>query len=376
MREYETVLLEAELMAMSPEMVATFLKNRAVKIYDSVYWDAVDEGVEQALRRRDHPLINLALARYARHIELIDELFQSSDPGSPIRLGCLANRSVATSLLSKLPEALFGRERVSNWFFYAASYNEICALLKNPTLSDSFLIDLLGRRNDFRELSDEKLLSCVSMLCYNPRFRSPMESDYIEVLSEWPDDGAIGAAWRLAGAAPVTKSWALSLGYLYDQLRPSYSIADPLTLAQRWCLDSADLETSEEVAGVPVGCRLSSTQQVRKCLAKLALKINESILSELLTSDDIAYRCAAYSSGALSGEHLSTGWVRDRDMVFFESLGNDYIWKHRESRLILRQIAWHPRLWGIMPLNYHINAFESREKYIRNKHPEWLVDER
>jgi hypothetical protein len=375
MRGYEAVLLEAELMAMSPEMVATFLKNRAVQLHDSAYKDKdVDKGVEEALRQRADPLINLALARYARHIEVIKELFQSSDPGSPIRLGCLANRSVAT-LLSNLPEALLGWGRVSNWFFYTASDGEIRALLKNPTLNDSFLINLLERRGDFKDISDEMLLTYVSILCSNPRFRSPMEGDYIEVLSEWPDNGAINAVWRLAEAAPVTKFWAMSLGFLYDKLRPSYSIADPLTLAQRWCLDSADLEAPGEGAHRSIVGRLSSTQQVRKCLAKLALIRSAENLSELMSSDDVAVRCAAYSSGSLNAEQVLYGFERDGDLGYYELLSNDLIWQNPDAQLMLREIIWRPELWGIQII-YASDAFELREKHIRDKHPEWLVEKK
>ena len=78
MRGYKSIIQEAELLAMSPEAVAEFLKTRAKQSMDEL--DPVDEEAEDALRSRSNPLIDLALAQYVRFMETVQPMFQSSQP--------------------------------------------------------------------------------------------------------------------------------------------------------------------------------------------------------------------------------------------------------------------------------------------------------
>jgi hypothetical protein len=91
MRGYKSIIQEAELLAMSPEAVAEFLKKRAKQSVDELDHDPVDEETEEALRGRSNPLIDLALARYARSTEALRPIFQSSQPCGAIRLAVLSN---------------------------------------------------------------------------------------------------------------------------------------------------------------------------------------------------------------------------------------------------------------------------------------------
>ena len=97
-------------MAMPPEAAAEFLKRRAGQSKDEACDDPFDREAEHSLRGRGDPLIDLALARYGRHMEVVSGLFQSSAPGSPIRLSCLANRSLGHEIFLSFPAGLLGRE--------------------------------------------------------------------------------------------------------------------------------------------------------------------------------------------------------------------------------------------------------------------------
>jgi hypothetical protein len=110
MSGYKTLIQQAELMAMSPGPVAEFLKRRASQSKDEARDDPVDEEVEKAVRSRNDPLIDLSLARYGRHMEVVSELFLSEGSGSPIRLACLANRSLGHEIFSSFPVGLLGSE--------------------------------------------------------------------------------------------------------------------------------------------------------------------------------------------------------------------------------------------------------------------------
>ena len=61
MRGYKTLIQEAELMAMTPDAVADFLKERSGKTKDEARDYLVDEVAEQALRGRADPLIDRAI---------------------------------------------------------------------------------------------------------------------------------------------------------------------------------------------------------------------------------------------------------------------------------------------------------------------------
>lgn len=377
MRGYKTLIQEAELMAMAPEPVAEFLKRRESQSKDEARDDPVDEEVEKALRGRGDPLIDLSLARYGRHMEVVSELFQSGGSGSPIRLACLANRSLGHEIFESFPVGLLGREPapMAEWLL-TASDDELCALFENPTLSDSFLRDLLERDEPWRAIADDRLCRFVSILHRNPLMRTPREDDYMDGYDEYVYGAVFNAAWKLAETSPATEGWAAGLGWLYEQLQPdAFSIKEPLKLAERWCVDPADAkEAKREVDSLAIGY-LGNKQRVRKGLARLALSKSHELLGELVSSDDVALRCAAYSAGSLNADQLRAGFERDGELAFNESLRNLALWKRQDTRRALHDIAW-----GVVQADKHsdlsaANSYNWMEKDIRKKHPAWFADE-
>jgi hypothetical protein len=91
-RSYKTVILEAELLASPPAVVAEFLKKRAAQSKDERRDDDVDEELETALNGRNDPLINLALARYGQFNAAVLPLFKGCKPSSVIHWRCWPTR--------------------------------------------------------------------------------------------------------------------------------------------------------------------------------------------------------------------------------------------------------------------------------------------
>jgi hypothetical protein len=85
-RNYEAILTQAELLAMPPEGVCSFLKTQAVQSETEVLTDDFDKVAELALVERNDPLINLALARYAGNSETVKALFDAGEPAQAMRL--------------------------------------------------------------------------------------------------------------------------------------------------------------------------------------------------------------------------------------------------------------------------------------------------
>ena len=402
MRGYKTLIQEAELMAMPPEAVAEFLKGRANQTKHEAHDDPVDKDAEKALRGRANPLIDLSLARYGRHIEVVSELFQSADANvapsillfhaestrskssriisgsnSPLRLACLANRSVGLMIFASFPVGLLGREPgpMAEWLLTATN-NELLSLFENPTLDNSFLRDLLKRSRGWEAIPDDKLCDMVYILHRNPRMRTPRDEDYMDSWLEYSYDSVFDAAWKLAETAPVNEDWAFSLGCLYDQLQTdAFSIKDPLKLAERWHIDPADKKASARQAEDHEIGHLGNMEQVRKGLARLALSKSGKLLAYLLASDDLALRAAAYAAGNLNAEQLRAGSKKDGELFLTEALRNTSLWRSQGARQALHDISW-----DVVNNHRHsdlmaANEYNSMEKDMRMKHPTWFADE-
>ncbi len=319
MRSYEKVIHEAELLASPPAVVAGLLRNRSAEMR---YWsdnDPVDEEAEAALARRDEPLINLALARYARYGETLRPLFEAGVTGGAIRLAILSNRTPSwlPFSCSEKPESLFDDKACAAQWLTSAPAEEICALFENPTLGDNFLADLLSQEKPWDTVPPERLRTFVYLLSRNPRMRESYKERFGDRII---DDGHIQyryesvftAAWQLAERVEPTEQWAEALGYLYDCLRTdAFATKEPLALTARWRPDPADTELADRETKLSKdGWLLPPYQAVRKGLGKLALSKRPALLSELLASDDPGLRAAAYAYGYLSIEQLTEAATR------------------------------------------------------------------
>lgn len=377
MRGYKTLIQEAELMAMPAEAVAEFLKGRACQTKDEARDDPVDEHAEKALRGRADPLIELSLARYGRHMEVVSELFQTAGANSSIRLACLANRSLGHEIFRSFPIGLLGRESgpMAEWLLTATD-NDLCALFENPTLSDSFLVDLLKRGKGWEAITDDRLCRIVSILNRNPRMRTPRDDDYMDGYAEYSYGSVFNAAWKLAETAPATDGWAFALGWLYEQLlTDAFSIEEPLKLAERWHIDPADAEANERQAKDHEIGYLGNMERVRKGLARLALSQNGKLRAELLSSDDVAFRAAAYAAGNLTADELRAGYDKDGELVLTDAIRNLSLWRNQSTRQALHDIAW-----GVVRNDKHsdlgaANQYNWMEKDMRKKYPAWFADE-
>lgn len=376
LRGYKTVLQEAELMSMPPVAVVDFLKQRGSQNRSEAWNDPVDADVERALRGRSEPSIDLALARYGRSVDVAADLFQSAEPAGPIRIACLANRSHG-HFLTGFPLGLLGGDETAmvNWL-ETASGDELAALFENPTLPDSFLRDILERSNGWEGLSDDKLCDIVWVLTRNPRMRTAYPDDYMDGHAEYSYASVFNAAWKLAETAPTKERWAACLGWLYEQLEPpTFSINEPLTLAARWNVMAEDAEAMERQAKDHAIGYLSSEERVRKGLARLALSRSGQLLTELLGSEDVAFRAAAYAAGELTVDQLQSGYEKDGELVFNYAIHNLALWKHRATRRALGEIAW-----SVVRNDEHsdllaTNRFKLMEKEVRKEHPAWFSDE-
>ena len=348
MDSYKTIIKEAELLAASPEFVAEFLRSRADQSNAERRNDQVSEEVERALRSRVHPLIDLALARYSRYYLTVRPLFEEAPPGHAIRLAILSNTCIGTASLNQFPVAgpigsgLFHDDQEAVGWLKQAPLEEIHALFQNPTLSDSFLHDVLCRSTPWNDISDEKLLPIVGSLASNPRMRTLRQlREFVDGYSEYIHHSVFDAAWKLAETVEPNESWAMVLGWLYEQLPPeSSTLRQPLQLAPRWQSNISSDDMTKKEADENAWGVLSNKQRVRKVLGRLALSEKSDILPDLLNSGDVALRCAAYAYGELKPEQMTAAYENDGELVFEQAKNNTNIWQSAATREALKSLAW------------------------------------
>lgn len=338
MRNYKTLIQEAELMALSPEAVVQYLKTRATSPKERPALDVVDEETERALQSRKHPLIDLALAQYGRHVSVVASLFSSVSVKHPIRLAALSNKNVEGK--ASFPIHLFGDEQKLCQWLDAAPQEEFEALFENPNLSNALLADLLARRGTWSDISDDNLRKVVHALLKNERMHAGYQKHFYDQWKHFNYTSVSDAAWQLAETVEPTERWASVLGWLYEKLEAEApSVKKPLSLIARWRTDAGDKAALTLEAEINADGNLSHRQRVRKGLGRLALAQNGKLLSTLLKDKDVALRCAAYSSGRLTAVQLKAAFKRDGVLVFDEGVMNPHLWQSDATRKALRELA-------------------------------------
>lgn len=376
-RNYKAIIKQAELTAMSPDTVMASLEKRANQTKDEWRDDLVDEGAEAALLARHNPLINLALAKYGRFIATLKPLFKANEPLSAIRLSVLSNTVAEDGELSQFPVSLFDeKEQAAAWLVTAPDV-ELAALFDNPHINDLFLRGVLESEKPWDVIPSDRLATIVLALHNNERMRRPFDdNDWARAYDELSYGAVFNAAWCLAGRVEPTPHWAAALHYLYDRLATEgYSVGTPLEFSARWHTDPSDTEAvSDESKMVELGC-LSHYQEVRRGLARLALSQDPDLFPVLMASEDLAFRSAAYSDGAISPEQLSAAYERDGELAFNLVKHNHKIWRSQPGRDALKAIAWSITENDTLSNLGTVQVFYMIRKNLMKEHPDWFKDD-
>ena len=199
---------------------------------------------------------------------------------------------------------------------------------------------------------------------------------YKDHFVEYQYEAVFEAAWKLADTVPVADSWAKVLGWMMHQhLRPvHFSAQQAVSMALRWKTNSHDAKSIEiEIANNSRGM-LSDLQRVRKGLARLALR-NNIPAKDLISSEDLAFRCAVYSNSWLTPNQMKAAYEGDGEIAYNEMLANSLIWQKDATRRALRGIASKVVVSDRYADLMAINMYEGSDKHHRTQNPEWFTDE-
>jgi hypothetical protein len=377
MRSYTLLINEAELMARSPEGIYDWFTGYAARV--DHFNAELDVAAENALRARHEPLIDLALAKFTRNSDTAELLFthaqnadQTNSHARAVRLAVLSNQVLGGGF-SKIPGSVFpgGEAGVLAWL-PIAEREELFALFQNPSIDVFFLREFLEQKDPWQALDEDRLWNAMYALIQNKRMRAEYDGD-MDGLAEYTHNAVFAAAWKLAETVPTTSRWATILGHLLNGMPEGSSVKDPLTIAQRWQAPEDDEKAQEEEGGYAKGGYLTSYQMVRSALVKADIEARRGPPDRFLSSDDPAFREAAYSTMELSVEQIQAGYERDKNLAVNSCQRNDWLWMESEKRKILHDVSW-----AILEYNNHYmdsaNAYNFIKEQQKLKHPEWFSE--
>lgn len=384
-RNPRIVVLQAELLASSPERVRSWLEARAAKLDRSTSWgEAGNEAtIESALLERNDPLINLSLARFAARSETLHLLLiRAGQENKPVRLAVLMNEVVGRLAFYGMPLAILKAtgpakddDAIKN-FVSSLDIEEVTALFANPNIEEDFLTDFFEQKEPWQVLDEPRRLAAIEALRSNPRMRTDYEGP-MDGWAEYRHGSVFSAAWRLAGRVPVTAIWASQLSWLYEKTRPeAHPIKDPLQLAARWFPEPSDLERIDyEKKNLERG-QLGIFAHMRQQIARLALGAAHSNEARrlLASHEDAAVRAAFYAHAPLSVEDMKAANERDFGLAFDQMMWNINAWRTKAQRDLLHDMAWDSKRDPNSRLDAP-NTYNARREFYEEKYPAWFKDE-
>lgn len=370
-RNFGSIIKEAELSFRSPDFVFEFLLKRASLPHSDPESFFVDERVEGSLLDRKNGLIDLGLAKYARHPETLRALFFGADSSTAIKLAVLQNQGINYGVLggaiSRVCQ-LFGElESAVNWI-NSASDQQLEALFTNKNVGDRFLSNLFRQDKPLNSIENSVLLKIVRALSTNARMKQSLNVDGDD--DDWGYVERINP-WLLCTSVPTTGHWANALGCLLPNLEITYLPSPSLEVANRWRIEDCDSENIEREIKYNNRGFLSDFQSVRMQLARHALETNEIEATGLVQHHDIALRCASYAFGKMTEQQIIEAIERDPKFLGNYALRNLNLWKNKKTRNALERAV------KIFDDNDGVVSRVFWDLYYKhsNENPEWFDGE-
>ena len=372
-RDPKQVVLEAELAASSPDRVRSWLETIAA---DKATLFANDEGIEQALMGRNDPLINLSLARFSANPEILRALYVGAGKtNKPIRLALLMNEVAGRIGYTAMPDALVERSAAVGELLGALDEEELSALFSNPDLENDFLINFFEQKEPWQALDEPRQQIVLRALYKNSRlttrYTGPMDG-----YAEYLHGKVFTAAWELVGKLPVSIEWAGSICWLYEKLKAVAGVKTPLQIAARWVPDPADTKSLANEEKQLARGDLGPFARTRRGIARLAVReaSSKEKRQSLATHEDPAVRAAYYLDGSLSAEDMRAANERDLLLSFDSMMWNPRVWRTKETRGVLHEMAWDSKRDPSSRLDPQ-NLYNARLEQYKKEQPDWFKDE-
>ena len=264
------------------------------------------EDFLRPLLSRDHPLVNLGIARFTNNREILELLYSDGNPA----IKCAV---LSSSHFGEVFAPLFGRfdffasPEDQLRFLTTSSDSMLEALLSNPSVPLELLESTFKRAGAFAEIPDDLWMQTVGFALRNERlYEGALDTD------GGPDSqgrSAIKAAWALLDTEPAEKAWARGLETYLRRLpyegapRPlPPSPGDDFLTDIRERSHSAELEFFRDVFqkwkkdDEDPEATLNSFGELRRAVAAKAPRTNEALRELIREHADVFVRQGYYDS--------------------------------------------------------------------------------
>jgi hypothetical protein len=328
-------LTQARLMVAAPEFVYGQLKFYS----ENVGMWAGKEELEKLLLKRNDKLINLALAQFATHKEIVQQLYDRACAPSHgddeaynlgLRVASLSNRHFDFFNWPNFDlNALMARGFTA----------EAAALLTNPSIPSSVLEALFKKADCFVQVDEKTWLWMVQVSAKNERINIDESNIHGPDMNLWDIHKAIFAFLE---TAPVTSHSAHATLGLLSALDPHHTrrpdeIAGVL---ERW--GTAELKNYKGEDEDGWSTHLPLREELRCLIASLYSRRSTTANSGprvfgSADDKDIARRCAFYAGTELSEKDIEKGFDKDKDVFVFAVLKNCYVLLNRKKRALIEE---------------------------------------
>jgi hypothetical protein len=297
------------------------------------------EELEKLLLGRNDKLINLALAQFATHKEIIQQLYnqaclptdgdeQPSNLG--LRVACLSNQHI---------DYLNWPDFDLNALMARGFTTEAAALLRNPSIPSSVLEALFKKTDFFSQVDEKNWLWMIQASSQNKRFNIDDSDIHGPDLNLWDIHKAI---FQFLETAPVTSHSAHATLGLLSALDPHHTrCPEEITgVLERWGKVELKNYKGEDEEGwsthLPLReelrCLIASLYSRRSTRTDAGPRVFGSP-----DDKDIARRCAFYAGTDLSEKDIETGFAKDKDVFVFAVLKNCYVFLNKKKRALIEE---------------------------------------
>ena len=328
-------LSQARLMVAAPEFVYEQLKfySENVGILEG------KEELEELLLKRNEKLINLALAQFATHKKIVQQLYdQACVPTADgdeeaynlgLRVACLSNRHFDYFNWPNFDlDALMARGFTT----------EAHALLTNLSIPTSVLEALFKKSDCFAQVDEKNWLWMIQASANNKRLNIDKSNMSGPDMDLW---GIHKAIFQFLETAPVNSHSAHAVISLLSALDPHHTNwpDDIAGVLERWSKVELKNSKGEEEEGWST--HLPLKEELRCLIASLysrrstrTAKTGARVFG-LPDDKDIARRCAFYAGTDLPEKEIEVGFSRDKDVFLFAVLKNTYVLLNKKKRTLI-----------------------------------------
>jgi len=370
----------ARLLVASPEAVLAELSRPAADERRRRWGTLLGEELEEALAKRQEPLIDLALAQFAASRAVVARLLGIGlrAPDSQfdavqrrgLRVACYANERLDPFMTHGLLHEL-APEVVIAEIVASAPLAELAVLLRNPVVGDKALVDLYRKSGPFEGLDDDRWRRLVELAALNPRIVVGDDDEQGPDFGFWDIHKAL---FGLVCTAPATEDWCYALqGTLARIHPPAVAIAEPINATiGRWRDLKIVRRKGEPQEGIYTNLPLAE-EFVCILAAVYGTRFVESRYEHAGTpaSKSVAERCAYYGGAKLTKKDVERFSERDGAAFDLAVVFNDRAILDREVRAALEDRARYPTTL----FRERVAVIARRWKFLREVIARWETDD-